>query len=284
VPQEPNLTTARDPPTSWPAAGRIRFRDVSMRYRPDLPPALRQVSADISPLEKIGIVGRTGSGKSSLVATLFRFIELDSGSITLDGVNIANIGLEPLRQAIAIIPQDPVLFSGTIRSNLDPFNDYDDREIWAVLHRVDLAKVVTELPNGLESEVAEGGENFSLGQRQLFCLARALLKNAKILILDEATSAVDVATDHLIQKTIRGNLNATILTVAHRLNTIIDYDRIMVLDQGHLVEFDSPSALLADSSSIFAGMVGNNSRLRDMVAKAANGNTEDALSIEFDSD
>lgn len=195
--------------------------------------------------EKIGIVGRTGAGKSSLTLGLFRINEAASGEIIIDGCNIAKIGLHDLRFKITIIPQDPVLFSGSLRMNLDPFEKYSDEEIWTSLELAHLKNFVTGLPDKLNHECAEGGENLSIGQRQLVCLARALLRKTKILVLDEATAAVDLETDGLIQSTIRKEFeDCTVITIAHRLNTIMDYTRVMVLDKGQIVEYESPSNLL----------------------------------------
>lgn len=186
---------------------------------------------------------------------LFRLTELDKGSITIDNVDISNIGLHDLRSRLSIIPQDPVLFSGTVRFNLDPFDNHTDREVWQALERAHIKSLVENLPLQLSDTVAEYGENFSVGQRQLFCLARAILRQTKILVLDEATASVDLETDALIQHTVRTEFaDRTVLTIAHRLNTIIDSDRIMVLDQGELVEFDTPRNLLSDKDSRFTGL------------------------------
>ncbi|NWX40221.1 MRP2 protein, partial [Steatornis caripensis] len=196
-------------------------------------------------LPQVGVVGRTGAGKSSLTNCLFRVLEAAGGTIIIDGVDIATIGLHDLRQNITVIPQDPVLFTGTLRMNLDPFDQYTDEEVWKALELAHLKTYVQELPEGLLHIVSEGGENLSVGQRQLVCLARALLRKAKILILDEATAAVDLETDHLIQTTIRSEFAAcTVLTIAHRLHTIMDSNRVMVLQAGRIVEYDSPEELL----------------------------------------
>lgn len=205
--------------------------------------------------KKIGIVGRTGAGKSSLTVALFRLVEPAQGSIKIDGIDITSMGLHELRTKLTIIPQDPVLFSGTLRINLDPFNFHTDDEIWKVLELAHLKDYANTLEKGLAHEVAEGGENLSVGQRQLVCLARALLRKTKILILDEATAAVDLETDDLIQATIRKEFKGcTVLTIAHRLNTIMDYDRIMVLDKGKIAEMETPNKLLDDNNSIFYSM------------------------------
>eukprot|EP00043_Microstomoeca_roanoka_P016335 m.166363 g.166363 ORF g.166363 m.166363 type:complete len:1602 (+) comp16436_c27_seq1:218-5023(+) len=243
------------PEPSWPDAGAIVFDKYSVRYRETLDLVLRSISASVRPGEKIGIVGRTGAGKSSLSLALFRLLEAAEGSISIDGHNIASFGLDDLRSRLTIMPQDPVLFSGTVRRNLDPLSLHSDNELWRALETCHLKDLISELDGKLEHEVAEGGENFSVGQRQLICLARAVLRKTKVLVLDEATAAVDLETDELIQRTIRSEFKTcTILTIAHRLNTILDSDRIIVLDAGQIKEFDTPQALMANEKSIFAGM------------------------------
>ncbi|NXJ21322.1 MRP2 protein, partial [Dicrurus megarhynchus] len=205
-------------------------------------------------LPQVGVVGRTGAGKSSLTNCLFRVLEAAGGKILIDEVDIATIGLHDLRKNLTIIPQDPVLFTGTLRMNLDPFDQYSDEEVWKALELAHLKTYVQGLPEGLLHLVSEGGENLSVGQRQLVCLARALLRKAKILILDEATAAVDLETDHLIQTTIRREFaDCTVLTIAHRLHTIMDSNRVMVLQAGRIVEFDSPEELLM-KQGIFSAM------------------------------
>lgn len=247
---------AAAPAPSWPQRGNITFQDVEMRYRDDLPLVLKSLSFNILPEETIGIVGRTGSGKSSLGVALFRLVELTGGSIVIDGINIAQIGLDDLRSKLAIIPQEPVLFIGTVRTNLDPWDQYSDAQIWEALEKTHIKEMVSQLPHSLHSEVTENGENFSVGERQLLCVARALLRNSKILILDEATAAIDTETDRLIQETIRCAFGScTTLIIAHRLNTVMSCSRVMVLDNGQILEFDSPAALLADENSRFRAMV-----------------------------
>ncbi|KAM9784084.1 multidrug resistance-associated protein 1 [Syngnathus typhle] len=236
----------------WPTEGRIEFRGFGLRYRHDLDLAIRNITVNISGGEKVGIVGRTGAGKSSLTLGLFRIIEAAEGQIFIDGVNIAELGLHELRSRITIIPQDPVLFSGTLRMNLDPFESYSDEDLWRSLELSHLKNFVSGLPDKLNHECSEGGENLSVGQRQLLCLARALLRKTKILVLDEATAAVDMETDTLIQTTIRSQFEGcTVLTIAHRLNTIMDYTRVLVLEKGEMVEFDSPANLLAQRGSFY---------------------------------
>jgi len=203
----------------------------------------------------VGIVGRTGAGKSSMVLSVFRLIESVEGRIEIDGVDISKVGLHELRRHVTILPQDPVLFAGTLRQNLDPFQEKTETELWTALEHSHLKAFVSSLPQGLDHEVGEGGDNLSMGQRQLVCLARTLLRKTKILVLDEATAAVDMETDDLIQTTIRTEFSGcTILTIAHRLNTVLDYDRIMVLSSGNIQEFDSPDKLLADPQSNFHSM------------------------------
>ncbi|XP_063350533.1 ATP-binding cassette sub-family C member 5 [Pelmatolapia mariae] len=244
------------PAPSWPQEGKITFQDVEMRYRDDLPLVLKNLSFTILPEETIGIVGRTGSGKSSLGVALFRLVELTGGSVIIDGINVAQIGLDDLRSKLAIIPQEPVLFIGTIRSNLDPWDQYSDADIWEALEKTHIKEMVSQLPHSLHSEVTENGENFSVGERQLLCVARALLRNSKVILLDEATAAIDTETDRLIQETIRTAFGScTTLIIAHRLNTVMSCSRVMVMDSGQILEFDSPVALLADENSRFRAMI-----------------------------
>ncbi|RXM29291.1 Multidrug resistance-associated protein 5 [Acipenser ruthenus] len=244
------------PPKGWPHEGEIVFDNTEMRYRENLPLVLKKVSFTIRAKEKIGIVGRTGSGKSSLGVVLFRLVEPCGGSIKIDGVNINEIGLADLRSKLSIIPQEPVLFSGTVRSNLDPFKQYNEEQVWDALERTHMKECIVQLPLKLDSEVVENGENFSVGERQLLSVARALLRCCKILILDEATAAMDSETDSLIQETIREAFeDCTTLTIAHRLQTVLSCDRIMVLNQGEVVEFDEPSNLLANENSRFCAML-----------------------------
>ena len=239
-------------PPKWPSRGEVRFSNYSTKYREGLDLVLRDIDCTIRPKEKVGVVGRTGAGKSSLTLALFRIIEPEAGTILIDDVNIMTLGLRDLRSHLTIIPQDPVLFAGTLRENLDPFDEVSDNRIWAALGSVHLRDYVAGLSLKLEHRIAQGGENLSVGQRQLVCLGRALLRKSKVLVLDEATAAVDVETDDLIQKTIREEFReCTIITIAHRINTIMDSDRILVLDQGKIAEFDTPEALLGRPASLF---------------------------------
>lgn len=237
----------------WPQAGKIEFSNYSTRYRPELDLVLKNINITINPREKVGIVGRTGAGKSSLTLALFRIIEASEGKICIDDVDISQIGLYDLRHKLSIIPQDSQVFQGTIRENVDPIGQYTDEQIWRALELSHLKDHVNSMgPLGLENEVNESGSNLSVGQRQLMCLTRALLVPSKVLVLDEATAAVDVETDQVIQETIRTAFNdRTILTIAHRINTIMDNDKIIVLNQGEIAEFDSPSKLLTNKESLF---------------------------------
>ncbi|KAK1830843.1 ABC bile acid [Podospora conica] len=275
------------PPAAWPTQGRLEVNDLVVGYAPHLPAVIKDVSFQINPAERVGVVGRTGAGKSSLTLALFRFIEPRSGSIYVDGLDISKINLADLRSRLAIIPQDPVLFSGTIRSNLDPFENYTDAELHDSLRRVHLvtdAETDNRASNGvsavpstsneasgtstptssgpknvnvfldLGSPISEGGQNLSQGQRQLLCLARAIVSRPKIMVLDEATSAVDMATDTLIQRSIREEFGgSTLIVIAHRLSTIADFDRILVLSDGEVVEFGTPKELW-EEDGVFRSM------------------------------
>ncbi|KAK8793492.1 hypothetical protein WA158_004851 [Blastocystis sp. Blastoise] len=243
------------PPENWPTEGAIKFDNFEMRYR-NGPKVLKGVNMDIHPMEKVGVVGRTGAGKSSLMVGLFRISECCGGAIYMDNIKLEDIGLEDVRRHLCIIPQDPVLFSASVRFNLDPFNESSDEEIWRVLEEVELKEAIDALPGKLDGDVHEGGSNFSVGQRQLICMARALLKRPKVLIMDEATASLDNETDGFLQTMIRKQfVNCTVLTIAHRLNTIMDSDRVCVMDQGIVAEFDTPLNLLNNPNSIFSGMV-----------------------------
>uniref|UniRef100_M4B260 Uncharacterized protein n=1 Tax=Hyaloperonospora arabidopsidis (strain Emoy2) TaxID=559515 RepID=M4B260_HYAAE len=254
VPIEAALTSSafEKPPPEWPSAGAISFDRVDLRYRPGLSRVLRGLTFTVNPKEKIGIVGRTGAGKSSLIVGLMRLVELDAGSIKIDGVDISKIGLHDLRTKIAIIPQDPVLFSGTVRSNLDPFDKFSDDEIWMSIKRASLQNAVTSL----DTAVDEKGSNFSVGERQLLSIARALLKRARVILMDEATASVDPETDRQIQQSIREEFrDCTTLTIAHRINTILDSDRILVMEKGSVAEFGSPAELQRKPDGILKSLV-----------------------------
>lgn len=313
--QEANAKVPENqPPGNWPSTGKVEFVNYSTRYRPDLDQVLKKLTLKIGPEEKVGIVGRTGAGKSSLAMALFRGLEADEGKIVIDDVDIGLIGLQDLRENITIVPQDPTLFTGTIRSNLDPFELFTDEEIFTSLRRVhligktsdttttstnrstssspksiappsiadddtsyDIAKVTTNTRENtniflnLCSAVAESGSNLSQGQRQLLCLARALLKCPRVLLMDEATASIDYATDAKIQDTLRELKGSTIITIAHRLQTIVDYDKVLVLDKGAVVEYDAPWELLKRENGLFKGMCemsGDFDTLQDGARKA----------------
>jgi ABC-type multidrug transport system fused ATPase/permease subunit len=250
-----------DAPAAWPQEGRLSVKDLVVGYAPDLPPVLKGLSFSVDKNQRVGIVGRTGAGKSSLTLALFRFLEAREGSIHIDGLNISKIKLHDLRSRLAIIPQDPVLFSGTVRSNLDAFDEYTDAELYDALERVHLTSTTsrTSDPNlfpSLGSPISSGGLNLSQGQRQLLCLARAIIRRPKIMVLDEATSAVDMETDTLIQRSIREEFkDSTLLVIAHRLSTVRDFDRILVLGDGKVMEEGSPEELVG-RKGVFWEMLG----------------------------
>ncbi|KAL1513745.1 hypothetical protein ABEB36_003115 [Hypothenemus hampei] len=270
------------PPLDWPEKGRVTFNHAFLRYSSDSPPSIRDLNVEFMPGEKIGVVGRTGAGKSSLVATLFRLAEVE-GQVLIDAIDTGKVGLRILRSSISIIPQVPILFSATLRYNLDPFEKNSDEQLWKALDRVELKQTGVTL----ETVVSEGGSNFSAGQRQLICLARAIVRNNKVLVMDEATANVDRHTDSLIQKTIREAFEqCTVITVAHRLNTIMDYDKVLVMDHGKAVEFSAPHELLENPSSYFAKMVNQTgavmeTKLKEIAREAyeKNKNREQKLSI-----
>jgi len=248
--KEDQTLKPQKPPTEWPNQGVIQLSDVYLRYAKEEKNVLKGINFKTAPSEKIGIVGRTGAGKSSLITALFRLAE-PTGHITIDGVNLLDLRLEDLRSKLSIIPQDPLLFTGSLRRNLDPFDQHTDEQVWKVLQEVHLSEAVSDLKSGLDTEMSEGGSNFSVGQRQLVCLARAILRQNKILVLDEATANVDPKTDSLIQEQIRSRFkDCTVLTIAHRLHTIMDSDRILVLSDGKVVEFGQPYELLCDQNGV----------------------------------
>ncbi|KAI9014437.1 P-loop containing nucleoside triphosphate hydrolase protein [Phycomyces nitens] len=278
--EAPAITDIR-PPKEWPSQGEIQIENLEIRYAPELDPVIKNISFSINSNEKIGLVGRTGSGKSTLAQSFFRFVEASQGSIVIDGIDIKTIGTEDLRSNLTIIPQDPILFSGTLRSNLDLFQQYDDPTIFTALKRVHLLPFEEEIEQGssdglvananvfwdLSTPVSEGGKNFSQGQRQLLCLARALLKRTKIVFMDEATASVDFQTDKAIQKAIATNFaDCTIVCIAHRLHTVIEYDRILVLDQGNIVEFASPLDLIRNTNSMFYKMCCDSGEFESLVS------------------
>ncbi|CCK70379.1 bile acid-transporting ATPase YBT1 KNAG_0E01120 [Huiozyma naganishii CBS 8797] len=278
----------RTPPTVWPDEGKIEVNDLSLRYAANLPRVIKNVSFTVEPNSKVGVVGRTGAGKSTIITALFRFLDPESGYIKIDNMDITTIPLTRLRRAITIIPQDPTLFAGTLKFNLDPYDEYNDKDIFAALTRVNL--VSGEELNGettavsdqgsmhsnnenrfldLSNEITEGGGNLSQGQRQLICLARSLLRNPKILLLDEATASIDYESDARLQATIRGEFgNSTILTIAHRLRSVIDYDKILVMDAGEVIEYDHPYSLLLNRNSEFYKMCESSGELDTLTEMA----------------
>ncbi|KAL0723162.1 hypothetical protein Bca4012_037761 [Brassica carinata] len=242
-------------PSNWPLHGNVHLEDLKVRYRPNTPLVLKGITLDIKGGERVGVVGRTGSGKSTLFQVLFRLVEPSEGRIIIDGIDISTLGLHDLRSRFGIIPQEPVLFEGTVRSNIDPTDQYSDEEIWKSLERCQLKDVVATKPEKLDSLVVDSGENWSVGQRQLLCLGRVMLKRSRLLFLDEATASVDSQTDAVIQQIIREDFEScTIVSIAHRIPTVMDCDRVLVIDAGEAKEFDSPARLL-ESLSLFAALV-----------------------------
>uniref|UniRef100_A0A804MB82 ABC transporter C family member 9 n=1 Tax=Zea mays TaxID=4577 RepID=A0A804MB82_MAIZE len=262
IPSEaPLIVDHYRPPNSWPDAGTINIRSLEVRYAEHLPSVLRNISCTIPGRKKVGIVGRTGSGKSTFIQALFRIIEPRGGTIQIDNVDILKIGLHDLRGRLSIIPQDPTMFEGTVRGNLDPLNEYPDHRVWEILDKCQLGDIVRQNPKKLDSIVVENGENWSVGQRQLFCLGRVLLKRSNVLVLDEATASVDSSTDAVIQGTIREEFRkCTVLTIAHRIHTVIDSDLILVFSEGRIIEYDTPSKLLENESSEFSRLIKEYSR------------------------
>eukprot|EP00271_Cylindrocystis_brebissonii_P011052 TRINITY_DN2775_c0_g2_i1.p1 TRINITY_DN2775_c0_g2~~TRINITY_DN2775_c0_g2_i1.p1 ORF type:complete len:1462 (+),score=304.89 TRINITY_DN2775_c0_g2_i1:622-5007(+) len=258
LPEEaPAIVPTNRPQPGWPEEGTVEFQDLQVRYRADTPLVLDGLSCVIAGGSKVGVVGRTGSGKSTLVLALFRIVEPAGGRIIIDRCDIATLGLRDLRQHLGIIPQEPTLFQGTVRGNLDPLDEYTDERVWEALEKCQLAEVVRAKELKLQTPVLEGGENWSVGQRQLFCLGRALLKRARILVLDEATASVDSTTDALIQNTLAtsGFAGCTVISVAHRIPTVIDSDKVLLLEKGRLQEYDSPRQLLMNPHSMFSKLV-----------------------------
>jgi ABC-type multidrug transport system fused ATPase/permease subunit len=267
--ESPAIIPLSRPPSDWPTQGFIKVSNLSAQYDQSIV-VLKHLNFVLYPGEKIGVVGRTGSGKSSLVMSIFRFLDITSGSISIDGIDITKIGLSDLRSKLTIIPQVPTLFPGTLRNNLDPFDEYSDDEIWGVLNDVHFLDAMQSGSYSLEFEIAENSQNLSAGQIQLLCLARALLKRSKILVIDEATSSMDYELDAEIQKTIRESCrNTTLICVAHRLASVIDYDRIMVLENGHIAQFNTPKQLISEDG-IFRKMCESSGDF-DALLKSAKG-------------
>ncbi|KAJ8773220.1 hypothetical protein K2173_028397 [Erythroxylum novogranatense] len=257
IPSEaPEIIEENRPPPNWPAVGKVDICDLQIRYRSDSPLVLRGISCKIEGGHKIGIVGRTGSGKTTLISALFRLVEPEGGMIVVDGIDISKIGLHDLRSRFGIIPQDPTLFNGTVRYNLDPLSQHTDQEIWEVLGKCQLGEAIQEKEEGLDSLVVEDGSNWSMGQRQLFCLGRALLRRSRILVLDEATASIDNATDLILQKTIRTEFaDCTVITVAHRIPTVMDCTMVLAMRDGNIVEYDEPQKLMRMEDSLFGQLV-----------------------------
>ncbi|KAH0904777.1 hypothetical protein HID58_044280 [Brassica napus] len=257
IPSEPSLVIeSTRPEKSWPSRGEITISNLQVRYGPHLPMVLHGLTCTFPGGLKTGIVGRTGCGKSTLIQTLFRIVEPTAGEIRIDGIDILTIGLHDLRSRLSIIPQDPTMFEGTVRSNLDPLEEYSDDQIWEALDKCQLGDEVRKKELKLDSSVSENGQNWSVGQRQLVCLGRVLLKRSKVLVLDEATASVDTATVNLIQETLRQHFrDCTVITIAHRISSVIGSDMVLLLDQGLIKEHDSPGRLLEDKSSSFSKLV-----------------------------
>lgn len=297
--EPPAIIEGSRPPASWPQNGEIVVDHLVMKYSPETPTVLHNVSLKIKAGEKVGIVGRTGSGKSTLAISLFRFMDPTSGSIEIDGIDITKIGVQDLRTKLTIIPQDPTLFKGTLRSNLDPFGEREDRELWEAVRRSHLVPSTSTVPvttavDGGEEEDSESaivdpskitldtpvkvnGSNFSQGQRQLVALARALVRQSKIIVMDEATASVDYETDVKIQQTIRDEMSSsTILTIAHRIRTIADFDRVIVMSAGEVVEFDKPLALMLKEGGLFRAMCEQSSDYEGLLAIAEEKERKDA--------
>jgi ABC-type multidrug transport system fused ATPase/permease subunit len=251
-PEGSEKTLVIEPSPEWPRHGSIKFEDVVFSYKEGAPAVLKGLSFDIKNNEKIGIVGRTGAGKSSLTMALFRINELDTGRILIDGEDISTMPLRSLRSKLSIIPQAPVLFKGTLRAYMDPFDEFTDADIWSAFEKVEMKEQIGALENQLSYELSENGENFSVGERQMLCMARALLTQTRIVVMDEATASIDHATEKKLQTMIdRDFKDATVLTIAHRLATVLDSDRIMVLSDGKVVEFDSPGDLVQNPKGVF---------------------------------
>uniref|UniRef100_A0A0E0DN41 ABC transporter C family member 13 n=1 Tax=Oryza meridionalis TaxID=40149 RepID=A0A0E0DN41_9ORYZ len=254
--EPPAVITDRRPPPSWPSAGRIELENLRVKYRQNAPTVLRGITCTFAAGHKIGVVGRTGSGKTTLLSTLFRLIDPYSGRILIDDLDICTIGLKDLRMKLSIIPQEPTLFRGSVRSNVDPLGLHTDEDIWEALDKCQLKNTISALPGLLESPVSDDGENWSAGQRQLFCLARVLLRRNKILVLDEATASIDSATDAVLQRVIKQEFSGcTVITIAHRVPTVTDSDMVMVLSYGKLIEYDRPSRLMENEDSAFCKLV-----------------------------
>jgi len=261
LPSEGNTGITVNPPVDWPRSGDIKFSNVELAYREHLPLVLKGIGFHVKPGEKVGIVGRTGAGKTSLLQALFRLVELRNGKIEIDGINISDISLATLRGRLALVPQESTLFSGTLRDNIDPQRSRTDAELIAILQKGCLLPSegspdsTAEAKFHLDVAVSDDGSNFSAGEKQLVAICRALVRNSSIIILDEATSSVDVETDAKVQQTIQTNFaGATVLCIAHRLNTIAYYDRVLVLNDGEVAEYDTVLNLYDQETSIFRSL------------------------------
>ncbi|KFM80795.1 ATP-binding cassette sub-family C member 9, partial [Stegodyphus mimosarum] len=240
----------------WPSKGAISFQNVTMKYDANSDPVLKNITLTIKPGEKVGICGRTGSGKSSLIMALFRMVNISGGKIEIDGIDIMKVPLETLRSRLSIIPQEAIIFSGTVRENLDPGKEYSDEELWQVLEAAQLKHIIAALPGGLDAQVSDEGSNMSTGQHQLFCLARALIRKSKILVMDEATSSLDPETDSILQNVVALYYrDCTVISIAHRVQSILDFDKVVVLDAGRITEVGSPKELQEMKGSIFASLI-----------------------------
>ncbi|PSS34270.1 ABC transporter C family member 10 like [Actinidia chinensis var. chinensis] len=254
--EAPEVIEENHPPFNWPTLGKVEIHNLQIRYRPNVPLVLRGISCIFEGGRKIGVVGRTGSGKTTLIGALFRLVEPSRGNIVVDGINISTIGLHNLRSRFGIIPQDPTLFNGTVRYNLDPLSQHIDQEIWEVLGKCQLREAVQEKEEGLDSLVLGDGSNWSMGQRQLFCLGRALLRRSKILVLDEATASIDNATDLILQRTITTEFaDCTVIIVAHRIPTVMDCTMVLAISDGKMVEYHEPMKLMKKEDSLFGQLV-----------------------------
>lgn len=254
--EPPLVIESNRPDSRWPIQGEVDIQDLQVRYAPHMPFVLRGLTCTFFGGKRTGIVGRTGSGKSTLIQTLFRIVEPTVGQILIDGIDISSIGLHDLRSRLSIIPQDPTMFEGSVRTNLDPLEEYTDEQIWEALDKCQLGDEVRNKPEKLDSTVSENGENWSVGQRQLVCLGRVLLKKSQVLVLDEATASVDTATDNMIQQTLKNHFSdSTVITIAHRITSVLDSDMVLLLDNGLLKEYDAPEKLLEDQSSLFTKLV-----------------------------
>lgn len=256
IPQEAEQHKVGFDGKSWPKEGAIEFKNYSLKYRPDTEIVLNEISFKINSKEKIGVVGRTGAGKSTICIALCRIVEAHSGSILIDGQDISKLGLSDMRDKITIIPQDPTLFDGTLRFNLDPESKFSDDYIMDLAKQASLEKLIKRDEKGLDQMIEEHGQNLSSGEKQLLCICRAILKQNKVVLMDEATANIDIKTEEIIQKLIQEQFKeSTVITIAHRLNTIINSDKVLVLERGKVKEFDCPKRLLEDQNSVFYSYV-----------------------------